>query len=262
MFMQYITYLFMKKNFLSFLFLVFAFSNAAAQKFTLDEVLSYPFPTQLTSCAGHSQIAWAANQRGLRNIYVATAPDYKARKLTNYSNDDGQEITSLSISADGQWLVYVRGGDHSSSEGSVPVNPSFDPAGTKVQVWSIAFAGGEPKLLGEGDYPVISPKSDKVAFVKNGQVYVVPLNGSAAAKTMFASRGNSSSLQWSPDGERLAFVSSRIDHSFIGIFTDPAKPIQWVAPSFTRDMSPRWSPDGGKIAFCVCLEQVARPILS
>lgn len=247
--MQYMRYIITKKNFLGiFIFLLFV-THANAQKFTLDEVLSYPFPTELTACSQQSKIAWAANQKGLRNIYVATGPDYKAIKLTHYTVDDGQEISSLTISADGQYVVYVRGGDHSSGEGSVPVNPGFDPAGTKVQVWTIPFAGGEPHLIGEGDYPVISPKSDKVAFVKSGQVLVAPINGSAAAKPMFSSRGNNSGLQWSPGGDKLAFVSSRVDHAFIGIYTDPATPIQWLAPSFSKDASPRWSADGSHIAF-------------
>lgn len=247
--MQYMGYITTKKNFFSiFVFLLF-FNYTHAQTFKLDDVLSYPFPTQLTSCAVLSKIAWAADQKGLRNIYTAIGPGYKATRLTNYTSDDGQEITSLSISVDGKYIVYVRGGDHSSPEGSVPVNPAADPAGTKVQVWCVPFAGGEPHLIGEGDRPVISPKSDKVAFVKTGQVWVAPLDGSAAAKTMFSSRGVNSGLQWSPDGNKLAFVSSRTDHSFIGIFTDQNTPIQWLAASFTKDASPQWSPDGRKIAF-------------
>jgi Tol biopolymer transport system component len=128
-------------------------TQVAAQSFSVESILSYPFPSELVSSSGGSKIAWAMNEKGLRNIYVADGPDFKPRKLTEYSKDDGQEISSLSISADGKWIVFVRGGDHGSREASIPVQAAFDPLGAKVQVISIPFDGGKPIILAEADYP-------------------------------------------------------------------------------------------------------------
>src|SRR5688572_33288683 len=137
-----------------------------AQSFTMEQIKSYPFPNELTAAGTGSRIAWAFNERGLRNIWVAEGPDFKARQLTNYSADDGQELTSVSVSADGKYVVYVRGGDHGSNfDSSAPVNPAMSAVATKVQIWSVPFSGGEPKLLGDGDEPVISPKGDRVVFL-------------------------------------------------------------------------------------------------
>ena len=86
-----------------------------AQSFTMEQIKSYPFPNELTTAATGSRIAWAFNERGLRNVWVAEGPDFKARRLTNYNTDDGQELTSVSISGDGKYVVYVRGGDHGSN---------------------------------------------------------------------------------------------------------------------------------------------------
>ena len=47
-----------------------------------------------------------------RNVYYAEAPDYQPERLTDFMGDDGQEISSLQFSADGEYLVFVRGGDH------------------------------------------------------------------------------------------------------------------------------------------------------
>src|SRR5574338_200457 len=111
--------------------------HAASNSFTIEQIKSYPFPNELTASATGSRIAWAFNERGARNVWVAQGPDFKARRLTNYEIDDGQELTSLSVSADGKYVVYVRGGDHGSNfDSAVGVNPAMGPAQMKVQVWS------------------------------------------------------------------------------------------------------------------------------
>jgi dipeptidyl aminopeptidase/acylaminoacyl peptidase len=66
---------------------------------------------------------------------------------------------------------------------------------------------------------------------------------------LFFDRGNDGELRWSPDGSRLAFVSDRSGHSFIGIYTSKEAPLIYLAPSTDRDTSPRWSPDGTQVAF-------------
>lgn len=241
----------MKRPTLVVALLCAAAAPAAAQAgFTLEQIRSYPFPAELTAAATGSRIAWTMNESGLRNVYVAEGPGYTPRRLTSYGNDDGQELTSLAVSADGRWVVFVRGGDHGSNwDDGLPVNPAFSPVPPKVQIWAVAFGGGAPKLLADGDEPVISPRSDVVVFSRGGQLHTVPIDGSAAATALFTARGTNGSPVWSPAGDRLAFVSARGDHSMVGIYRDASTPITWLAPSFARDRSPRWSPDGARIAF-------------
>lgn len=239
-----------KRFVLSILFVASLSFLSQAQSFTLQAVKSYPYPTELTASSSTNKIAWAFDEEGKRNIYVAEGPTFTPRKLTTYNNDDGQEITSLQISADGKWVVYVRGGDHGGNRGNdQPVNTSFSAAMPKVQVWTLPFSGGEPKALAEADEPLLSPKSDSVVFIKGGQAWIAPVNASSPARNLFTSHGTTSSLQFSPDGSGLAFVSNRTDHSLIGVYTFGDASIKWMAPSFKRDASPQWSLDGKNLVF-------------
>ena len=200
---------------------------SSAQSFTIEQIKSYPFPNELTASATGAQIAWAFNDAAPRNVWVAEGPDFKARRLTNYAMDDGQELIESFDFEDGKYVVYVRGGDHGSNwESSVGVNPLISATQTKVQIWTIPFAGGEPKLLAEGDEPVISPQGDRVVFSKERGMWSAPVDGSAAAKRLFYARGE----PVRPNGRRTVRVSlsspDRGDHSFVGIYTNDATPIR------------------------------------
>ena len=230
--------------------LLLALTLSLFGQFSMEQIRSNPFPNELTAASSGSRIAWAFNQAGQRNIWVAEGPEFRARKLTAYNNDDGQELTSVTLSSDGRYVVYVRGGDHGSNwDRSVPVNADSGPVLRRVQVWTIPFDGGEPKALGEGDLPTISSRSDRVAYESQGGIWSAPVDGSAAGKRLFTARGICQSPIWSPDGSRLAFVSNRGTHALIGIYIDDSTPIQWLTPSTSRDTSPRWSPDSKKIGF-------------
>ena len=223
---------------------------AAPASFTAEQVRDYPFPSGLVAARAGSRLAWAFDERGRRNVYVAEGPSFTPRRLTSYTRDDGQELTSLTLTPDGSRVVYVRGGDHGGNWDEASPNPLSLPEAQQIQLWSAPFTGGAPKLLADGgDEPAVSPRGDAVAFVKDHQAWRVPTDGAAPAARMFAARGEVSDLVWSPDGSRLAFVSGRGDHAFVGIYTGDSTPVRWVAPSTSRDGSPRWSPDGRQLAF-------------
>lgn len=232
------------------LLLLFLPMQLLAQQVPFASFKSYPFPTELHASAKGARIAWAMDERGVRNIYAAEGPSFTARKITAFTKNEGQELTSVSISDDGNWIVFVRGGDHGANyDGGLPINAANETTPFKVQVASVPFAGGETKYLSEGDAPEISPDSKTVAFIKGGQVWTAAIDGSSAAKNIFTTRGTAGSLEWNPDGSSLLFVTNRTDHSIIGIYSNASTPIRWIAASFYRDNNPHWSPDGKQVVF-------------
>jgi len=227
---------------------VMALVLAQAPTFTLDSVLTYPFPDNLIAAPAGSMIAWTFNEKGARNIYVADGPDFAARRVTRYEGDEGQEITSLRFTPDARAIVYVRGGDHGSNfpaEGNLAPNPSSSLVQAKVQIWIVNVSGQQPPtLLADGDDPAVSPAGNRIAFVRDRRIYFAPIDGSKPAEPAFFVRGAAVSPVWDATGKRLAFVNDRGDHSFIGIFSDGATSLRYLSPSTNRDSQPVWRSDG------------------
>lgn len=223
-----------------------------SQYFTLEDVLSTPYPTNLIAASKADRIAWVLNDQGDRNLWTAAAPGFKPVQLTTYTEDNGEALSHLVLTPDGSTLVYVKGGP--ANEAGEHPNPTSNPKGTEQALWAISTDGGAPWKLALGSNPVISPTGQQLLFIRQDQIYQVPLDpllpdSVRKAEQLFKARGNNGRPVWSPDGQKILFVSDRGDHSFIGIFERENNKIRWIAPSVDRDGAPVWSPDGRQIAF-------------
>ena len=217
------------------------------EPFSIEQILSSPFPTGLVAAPNHGKIAWVQNAEGKRNIWVAVAPDYVARQLTAYEEDDGQEITGLQYGPGANHILFVRGGPPNGA-GEIP-NPRSEPDGAKRAIWIAEEAGGAAHELAVGSGAEFSPDGKTVAFVRDDQLWTVPAVDEGEPTQLAETRGRASTLRWSPDGERLAFVSRRGDHSFVGVYGFAEKRVRYLDPGLGLDDEPVWSPDGEEVAF-------------
>src|ERR1700682_713381 len=101
--------LMIRRVLLALVTLLFFLPRTPAQSsFTLEQVVSAPFPANLAASKTGGRLAWTLNQQGRRNIWAAEAPEFHVRQLTHYDTDEGQPLSDLHFSSDSNVLVYVR----------------------------------------------------------------------------------------------------------------------------------------------------------
>jgi dipeptidyl aminopeptidase/acylaminoacyl peptidase len=229
-----------------------AAKRARSGTFTIEQVLSAPYPTDLTPAPVKGMFAWVFNAEGKRNVWIAEpsrgSSGYSVRQLTNYTEDDGQDVGELVWTPDASAIVYVHGGDFEFPKREYP-NPARFAAGVEQDVFMVPISGGDPRKIAEGHSPAVSPDGQSVAYVLKGEIWLAKLDGGEKPQQLIHELGENSSLRWSPDSKSIAFVSARGDHSFIGVYSLGAKIVNYLDPSTDHDRDPVWSPDGTQIAF-------------
>lgn len=220
----------------------------------IEDYISVASPLEIIAAHKADRVAWVSYEKGMRNIYTAAAPLWKPMRITRFLTDDGQDLTDVHLSDDGRVAVFVRGTDP-NRDGWV-ANPAQDPNGSERAIWVAYTDGSGARRLAEGNAPELSPNGRTIVYVKGGQIYrasigrgMVPDSMDRGLKPFIREWGAQASPRWSPDGTRIAFVSARTDHSFIGVYDIATRRVAYVTPSVDFDTNPTWSADGKRIAF-------------
>ena len=111
-----------------------------------------------------------------------------------------QWIADAQISPDGKQIAYTL----------VKATAKGDNYDTSL--WIVDTAGAAPRPLTSGNRDASarwSPDGKRIAFVRNTQIYILPMTGGEARAVTDMPKGAAGPV-WSPDGTRLAFSSKSL----------------------------------------------------
>lgn len=188
-----------------------------------------------TTCANGGTVLYTVLSGASSTIWSVNEDGSNAKQQTFSGNDQGP-----ACSADGKWVVF-SGGDG--------------------RLRRVAIDGGTPVELSSfrAMLPAVSPDGKWIACIyfpeTNKQaIAILPFEGGQPAKTIPFERGtlpveSANNLQWTPDGEALAYVEIRKGVSNIWV-----QPVNGSAPKPLTNFpngqifSFAWSRDGQQLA--------------
>jgi len=104
--------------------------------------------------------------------------------------------------------------------------------------------------------PGISPDHAEIAFASGGDIWTVPSSG-GVARLLVSHPANESRPLYSPDGKRLAFISTRTGGGDVYMLTFATGDIRRLTFDDLPDQLDAWSPDGRWVYFSSSSREIA-----
>jgi len=177
---------------------------------------------QLTSFeADKTYPAWSPS--GKQIVFLSKAPDGTPETGGNYVEND---IWTMNMDGSNQKNLTSFDGDDTAAV--------WSPDGKKIAFVRTA----------------VKSKSDNVRVMDSPEIFVMNADGTAL-KNLSQNSAWDMEPAWSPDGKRIAFVSSRDSghYSIYAMDADGSNVKRLTQQNYKRDIRPRWSPDGKYIAY-------------
>ena len=160
------------------------------------------------------------------------------RKITSGVNNNGFP----SFSPDGKHIVYRTMG----------------PGGDGLRIMDLENGSITPLTDGYDNFPVWSPRGNLIAFVRrvdnDFEVFTVRPDGKEVNR-LTHSKGNDAHLNWSPDGDKILFATTRMGFKDEALYTMAPQPygelfvmrfdgteVEQITDNQWEDAGPAWQP--------------------
>ena len=116
-----------------------------------------------------------------------------------------------SFAPDGKYIVYRTEG----------------PDGKGLRIVNLEDSSVKVLTDGYDNFPVWSPRGDLIAFIRlidgNFEIFTIHPDGTDL-KQLTHTKGNEAHIAWSPDGEWMVFISSRMGFKDEALYTNNPQP--------------------------------------
>jgi Tol biopolymer transport system component len=168
------------------------------------------------------------------------------------------------IRPDGSGFRELTSGPNNNSfpsmapDGKRFVYRSFGPEGNGLRIKNLESGTVTALTTGYDNFPLWSPRGDLIVFSRQAEgdyeIYTIKPDGNGV-KRLTSARGNDAHQAWSPDGEHIAFATTRMGFKDEMTYTDAPQPygeifvmrydgtnIQQLTDNQWEEGTPAWQP--------------------
>ena len=220
-----------------------------------QQFLSPASPQEVVAARKVDRVAWVDYAEGKRNAYTAAAPAVRAGTA-----DELPERRRHHDVGDPDLGRRQHGRVHARRAGE-PRGLVAQSVRRSKRTRARGLGGAHQRRTRRGGWstptnPELAPDGSAILFVKGGQIYrakITPVKPASEVdrgeKAFITEWGVQSDPKWSPDGRKIAFVSTRTDHSFIVVYDVATRSVKYMSPSVDFDTTPMWLADSKHLIF-------------